>query len=165
MVSVAESAESAGKLDGLGPSGRRPEPGAAGVLGKSRRSHRLFAPRPGPRVPLREELASRGLASSQSQAGRAVLGTFSVWWRDLPARPPGGLRSPDPLILPEASPFSAQSAPLERPGCLVRPPGSESQVRGTAGICLRTLVRFPGRLEACTRRAPGRCLSTALNEV
>ena len=32
MVSVAEGAESAGTPEGLGPSGRRPEPGAAGVL-------------------------------------------------------------------------------------------------------------------------------------
>lgn len=167
MVSVAEGAESAGKLEGLGPSGRRPEPGAAGVLGKSRRSHRLFDPLTWPKGPT-EGRAGFSRAGFLSEPGRARCtgNFFSVVERSLCTSSLGAeIRSPYPLILLEASPFSAQSAPLERPGCLVRPPGSESQVQGTAGVCLRTLLRVPGRLEACTRCAPGCCLSTALNEV
>lgn len=170
MVSVAEGAKNAGTSEGLGPSGRRPEPGAAGVLGKSGRSHRLRVPRPpqaDQRVPQRGELALRARASSLGQAGRARLGTFSVRWRDFPARLPGDLRS-GPLRPPRPSRRTPLLASKRLSGAprLPRPSSWERvQVQRAAGICLRTLLRFSGRRQACTWCAPGRCLFTALREV
>lgn len=153
MVSAAGTAESTGESEGLGSSRRRPEPGAPGVLGKSRRSHRLGAPRTWPEGPTEGRISSSRLASYRRRAGRAGRGTFSVWLGRSLCTSSGGLRSgaPPTRVLPEAPPSSPQSAPQELAGCPVRPPGSKSRVPGTAGICLRTLVRVPGRLAACAR--------------
>lgn len=90
MLSVAERADSAGELEGLGPSRRLQEPGWPGVLGKSKRSRRLCAPLTWPReshrgkswVPkswLPPSAAVGALAWELFQRGRAV--SLHVPWR------------------------------------------------------------------------------------
>ena len=158
MVSVAEGAKSAGESEGLGPSGRRPEPGAAGVLGKSGQSHRLRVPPTSPadqRAPPRGELtplkhgllprARLGvlhweLSQCVGEISRHVLP--GVWDQD-----PSG-----PGVLPDARPCSPRSSAPERPGCPGRPPGSErrcSEQRGSAcALCLGFPAGCKGALGA-----------------
>ena len=88
-------------------------------------------------------------------------------WRDFPARPPRRLGS-GPLRPRRPSRRTPLLASKLRSGAprLPRPSSWErAQVQRAAGIGLRTLLRFPGRLQGCPRCAPGRGLFTALRHV
>ncbi|CAI9172743.1 unnamed protein product [Rangifer tarandus platyrhynchus] len=92
MVSVAEGAESAGESEGLGPSGRRPEPGAAGVLDARPCSPRSSAPeRPG--CPGRPPGSERRCSEQRGSACALCLG-FPAGCEGALGAPRGAVCSP-----------------------------------------------------------------------
>lgn len=170
-VSVAEGAESAGELEGLGPSGRRQEPGWSGVLGKSKRSHRPCAPLTWPNGSHRgKSWVSESWLPPSARVGALDWELFHlggavslhVPWGD---ETPKSLRSLHPVLLPKTRSSSSQSASAS-PRCLSIPPGSASQVQGAAGpACALWFVSPAGCKLALRVPAPLPAFSAALCEV
>lgn len=164
MLSVAERADSAGELEGLGPSRRLQEPGWPGVLGKSKRSHRLCAPLTWPKashrgkswVPKSWLPPSAGVGALDwelFQRGGAV--SLHVPWRGW-----GWARDSESPRPPTPRRFQKHALPrVSGPPRLPRPCPLEASPRAGSGwTCLRTwfALRVPALVPA---------LSTALCEV
>lgn len=121
MVSVAGSADNAGELEGLGPSGRRPEPGSLGVLGKSRGSHRLCAPLTWPTGSHRgKSPGPESWAPSSARLGALDWELFQCGGAISLHVPPEGPEirshpSPHPRLASRSTPFLAPERPLGAP--------------------------------------------------
>lgn len=170
-VSVAEGAESAGELEGLGPSGRRQEPGWSGVLGKSKRSHRPCAPLTWSKGSHRgKSWVPESWLPPSARVGALDWELFQVGGA-VSLHVPWGAETPSPLSPSTPRCFqkhvlACPRVPQQHPAALSIPPGSASQAQGAAGpACALWFVSLAGCKLALRVPSLLPAFSTALCEV